>query len=366
MESELKTGICSTSLWWKIALVFQGFFIAMMGGTFCSRHWVYSEFSENFNKADYNITVNSYTGTFYGKDFAGRFDRCRIGCGSTYRQEASEWCDIYNEIKSNTEYSNVNCTELYSSQSLCSLFSTLNKGFIVYLILELLAALTAIVWIIVTIQFIRFRRFMIIGFLLGALAVIFHYGAMISWIEITDANFNYTCDIFPTDGSLPVVCASRAPIVGICNMIYSVLILVAYIVLAYKFNKLKRNQVYVLPKSSNGEGISIDQSNYNVTARPDATGRPSASVMPLTKNYNPNETVLEYSNINQGFSRNPSIDQSNLDESYFQSPEIEINSPEEGIVNSPEEEEDDDDEDDEESQEKIEEKSQLDYKLNAK
>lgn len=239
MIHEIKIATCSLSVWGGIFSLFQVFLICMMVGTFCSRHWVHTEFTLYLNKSEFNNELKTYKGYFDGMNFIGRADRCDSGCYYTYSKEASDWCEIYDGLKSFEGNCDSNCKEIHTTKSLCSLFSSLYTAFIIFIIFEILAIISVVVWITLMVYFIRKNKFLLISYLFSGLSCVFHYIATFVWIKVSKSNFNDSCSSLPLYGAPPDVCTTTSPMMAVFDLGYIVLILVGYTILFYRAKKLR-------------------------------------------------------------------------------------------------------------------------------
>jgi hypothetical protein len=258
MFSQIKIGKFQIEIWWTIFFFFQLSLIGFMIATLLVYPW---------------ITLHGPN----GKSFNGGLYKCVEGCDFSYSELEKTFCTpLFVELEN-----------VY--HSLCLLFKTLQRAYVIYLVFEILSIIGVFFWVIFMLLCLKKIKFIRTTYFFSVCAFVCHFIAMSGWLGTVQADFAGHCNDFPNDGSQPMVCADAGPKLGIFVLIFMAVGVITYIIVAYEFNAI-RNLIY--PDRS----FRIDQPiemNHQIVHNP---GPATEQRLP----YNPEERPL---------GQNPIVDQ---------------------------------------------------------
>ena len=226
-------------------LIFLGIFLfsfVLMAGTLASKSWVYTTVRVYIYSGSYNDWHNKIINL---RIFEGNLYRCTESCTETYKKLSSEFC---HSVERNYVYYPEN-------YFMCRLFKDLNKGMKIYLICECFAMFCLfLVAILLVFSRRSFRMILLyIIYTLLTLVVFAHYTGFISWMSVTNTNFNRDCVEFPHNASENMnLCAGDGPALALFLAILLPLtsILFCFLSRSFRTNKIKEK---IENKSENHE-----------------------------------------------------------------------------------------------------------------
>ena len=217
------------SIWTSIFLLIFFFSFILMGGTLASKSWVYttansSTFIETYN--DFHNNIINF------RIFEGNLYRCTESCTETYKKLSSEFCDeaesLYRKYPEN--------------YFICRMFKNLNKGMKLYLICE---GISMLFMLLIGLLIIFSRKstkktFPYIIYALLTLVIIAHYTGFISWMSVTNTNFNRDCVDIPHNPTEDLkFCAGDGPALALFITILLPLISVMFCFVSKNFGAKK-------------------------------------------------------------------------------------------------------------------------------
>jgi hypothetical protein len=227
MFSQIKVGKFSVKTWWIIFLCLQVSLLALMITTCAVYPWVTSNWTRT--------------------SFRGDLSWCRKGCYSSYANYKSVFCQ-------DAPYSFL--VNVYSSY--CKLFKSLYTGLIIFVLFEILSMIGIVLWAIFMLISVKRIKFLKATYFCSGSAFFCHLIAIFGWLGVTRPDFGGECYYFPSDGSLPAICGSAGPILGIIVLCIMPIVVISYIVVACNANLKK---ILENPNSKSEEGQSVEINN---------------------------------------------------------------------------------------------------------
>ena len=212
-------------IWILIFLAIFSFSFVLMGGTLASKSWVYTTAPYYFYVKTYNDWHNNRIN--FGV-FEGNLYRCTESCNETYKKLSTEYCDRADELY-------IDYPEDYF---ICKMFKNLNKAMILYLICECFA-MFCMFFVALFLIFSRKSLKIIILYIIYALLtmlIVAHHIGFISWMSVTNTNFNRNCVDIPNSPSENIdFCAGDGPALALFTSILLPLISVLFCFVSRRF-----------------------------------------------------------------------------------------------------------------------------------
>ena len=200
-------------------------------------------------KIDTPVYTFSDSDYFDPDSFQGTLVHCSSGCKYSYSTEQSQWCSIYN-----TYYTYPMSPSVASYRSLCSLFTALSSAAAMYSVFLAGSVTGVAMWACLLCNSHTQRCCFKLNYCCPVCTVVTYLIAFVSWNLITIASYQGNCRQFPSDGSLPQVCANAGPKVSIAIVIvisiFSIVFLVVFCMATRKLrggagnNNRNRNPVH--------------------------------------------------------------------------------------------------------------------------
>jgi hypothetical protein len=221
----------SYKLWWILFFCLQAFVIVIMVGTLTTPRWVHSE-NSLWQNTD---TTNGYRG-YIGYYFEGSLTSCtdNKGCVDSYGQNAQDWCNFYNEqhgLYGDSDY-------VKTVLSICLQFATLYYGSGIFLLAELIAIVSIIIWAVMNLLIWRQRNCFCMSFCCSACLWVAHYIGTIIFLGLTNTNFNGKCSDTPTNGNRPMLCANDGPGLALFNLLFIPVLVVGFCIVGCRVQRV--------------------------------------------------------------------------------------------------------------------------------
>ena len=262
LNKKAKVWIFSIKVWWYIYFVLQVLLIGLIIGTLSVPQWVHT--SSDFTIIKDRCYANSTTNfsKFNGNSFQGSIAKCEKGGCLDYPSEAVDWCEIYDKI--NKGNISITC-DVYSASSMCKLFTGLSWASAMYIVFEIITMIAIISWVVAIICTSQCVCCFCCVYFCSVFTFIAHFIAIIGWIGISGSTYNSTCDTFPSNGSMPPLCTNEGPVFGLYILMFLILLVVSFIIVAYR---AKKNGLGLINEDNIVNNGELDQSSAVVNEPP--------------------------------------------------------------------------------------------------
>jgi Zinc finger, C3HC4 type (RING finger) len=214
MLPQVNVAKLSVKAWWIIFIILQSSLVIAMISTFIISDWVTSRLNITLQFNHFNLFISILEGNISG---------CMIGF---YRLEYSEGeSDFCKAAPPNQK-------AVY--EFFCQLFRSLNEGFIIYLLCELVSIFWIFLWGFIMIKYAKKIKWIYVSYCSTVCAFIFHWIAIVGWIMMTGPTFGTSCSSFISEGSEPIICAGTGPKLALIIMGIMLFTIVCYIFVVCK------------------------------------------------------------------------------------------------------------------------------------
>jgi hypothetical protein len=220
-------------IWWKVYLSLLVFCFILMVGTLASKSWAYTTAPYTLDIISDYKDVNNNLIDF--RFFEGNLYRCTVSCTETYKKLSKEYCDALEKLI-------FDAPEDYFA---CFMFKNLNKGMKSYLVCECFAMFLMFISGVLLVITIRKRKVVITYIVYGllTLTVVSHYTGFISWMSITNTNFNRNCVDPPNKYySYINLCAGDGPALSLFIAIILPLLSVSFCFVSFNLRSKKNKK----------------------------------------------------------------------------------------------------------------------------